>query len=230
MFALIIAALLPSLFLIGYVCFRDRKSPEPASQLLKAFFFGILSTAASLLISQPAALLGIYPQEPTTVMGHFAVAFFGAAIPEELAKLFMLWLVLRRNRYFDESFDGIVYAVCVGMGFAFAENIGYLAQAGEYWVNLGITRGLISVPGHYAFAVIMGFFYSCYHFGAHLRRNAILMIVAPVLAHGIFDWILMVSSATDYVLLSGVLTIVFFVFFIKMQKYAQRKLKRMVGR
>ena len=44
-------------------------------------------------------------------------AFLLAAIPEEVAKLFMLWLLLRKNPFFDEHFDGIVYAVCVGLGF-----------------------------------------------------------------------------------------------------------------
>jgi RsiW-degrading membrane proteinase PrsW (M82 family) len=35
-------------------------------------------------------------------------AFCMAAIPEEAAKLIMLLLVLRNNRYFDEELDGIV--------------------------------------------------------------------------------------------------------------------------
>lgn len=39
-----------------------------------------------------------------------ADAFLLAAIPEEFAKLFMLWLLLRKNPFFDERFDGIVYA------------------------------------------------------------------------------------------------------------------------
>lgn len=227
---LIIAAALPSLVLIGYVCFKDRLSPEPPKMLLKAFFFGILSTVVSLTMSVPASLFGLYPTEPVTVGGHIAVALFGAALPEELAKLFMLWLVLRRNKYFDESFDGIVYAVCVGMGFAFAENIGYLAQAGEYWVNLGITRGLISVPGHYAFAVAMGFYYSCYHFGGRRLLNGILMIALPVALHAIFDAILMVSSASEHVGISAILTLMFFVFFFIMQRYAQKRLKRLTGK
>lgn len=39
----------------------------------------------------------------------------------------MLWLLLRNNPYFDEHFDGIVYAVCIGMGFAAIENVLYLS-------------------------------------------------------------------------------------------------------
>ena len=63
------------------------------------------------------------------VYGSFAEAvgdaFFLAAIPEEVAKLFMLWLLLRKNPFFDEHFDGIVYAVCVGLGFAGFENCSF---------------------------------------------------------------------------------------------------------
>ena len=249
---LILASILPALILVGHVCIKDRQQPEPFKMLLKAFLFGMFSAAASLCISIPAASLGLYPSDPVTVGDHFAVAFFGAAVPEELAKLFMLWLALRHNPWFDESFDGIVYAVCVGMGFAFAENIGYLAQAGEYWMATGITRGLISVPGHYAFAVIMGYYYSKSHFAcpqtetedgvliddasamAEWRRNRwksiAMMIVLPILAHGTFDWILMVSGASEYEALSGILTVVFFVFFIWMQRFARRHLRSLIGK
>lgn len=54
------------------------------------------------------------------------LSFFGAAILEESAKLFMLWLLLRKNKYFGERVDGIVYAVCVSLGFAALENVMYL--------------------------------------------------------------------------------------------------------
>ena len=52
----------------------------------------------------------VYP----SIFDAFADAFLLAAIPEELAKLIMLWLLLRKNPHFDEKFDGIVYAVCIG--------------------------------------------------------------------------------------------------------------------
>ena len=47
-------------------------------------------------------------------------------IPEEIAKLFMLWLLLRKNSYFDEHLDGIVYAVCISLDFAGIENVSYM--------------------------------------------------------------------------------------------------------
>ena len=92
------------------------------------------------------------------VGGAIADAFINAAIPEEAAKLLMLWLVLRRNRHFDEYFDGVVYAVCVGMGFAGLENIFYLIDE-EDMMAVGIARGVFSIPAHFMFAVAMGYYY-----------------------------------------------------------------------
>ena len=226
MLSLVIAALLPSLVLIGYVCFKDRRSPEPAGWLLKAFVLGMLSADASLLISQPLQMLGAFSAEPVSVWDHFRVAFFGAGVPEEIAKLFMLWLVLRKNPHYDENFDGIVYAVCVGMGFAFVENIGYLMNAGEYWVHAGIARSLISVPGHYAFAVLMGFYYSYACFGniKYRKLYKFLTLAAPIAAHTAFDWILMVSDAVEYQAVSAVLTALFFVGFVKLQKIGSKRI------
>ena len=42
-----------------------------------------------------------------------------------------MWLVLRRNPHFDERMDGIVYAVCVGLGFAAVENVMYFDNEEE---------------------------------------------------------------------------------------------------
>lgn len=223
---LILAALLPSLILVGHIRFKDRKSPEPTKMLVKAFFFGMLSVVVSLFFSLPLQLYGAFPSEPVTVWDHFRVALLGAAVPEEAAKLLMLWLLLRRNPWFDEHVDGIVYAVCIGMGFAFVENIGYLASAGEYWVNAGIVRGLISVPGHYAFAVLMGFYYSYASFGTDGKRGLyrVLTFLAPVLAHMAFDWILMVSDSMEHQAVSSLLTLLFIIVFIRLQKAGRRRI------
>lgn len=224
-FTLILGALLPSLVLVAFICFKDRVSPEPTKYLIKAFIFGMISADASLLISTPLSMLGVFPETPVTVFDHFRVAFFGAGVPEELAKFFMLWLALRHNPAFDENFDGIVYAVCVGMGFAFVENIGYLASAGEYWVHLGIVRSIISVPGHYVFAVFMGYYYSLVHFNyGDTKLYKVLMLAVPILAHTMFDWILMVSNAVQYQITSSILTVAFLLLFFNLQKLGRKDL------
>ena len=123
---ILLTALLPVAILVFYIYRKDKNLPEPTGQLVKAFFYGVISAPSSFFISIPLGMIGLYLVEDTTVLGSVSSAFFGAAIPEESAKLFVLWLVLRKNPFFDEKMDGIVYAVCVSLGFAAFENILYL--------------------------------------------------------------------------------------------------------
>lgn len=197
---------LPALILVYYTYQQDKLQREPLKNLVKAFFFGWLSVFASFIISVPSMNLGLFPREIVSLADAFRMAFFGAAIPEETAKLFLLWLFLRKCRDFDERMDGIVYAVCVGMGFAAFENIEYLFSAGTDWVTVGIGRSLTAIPGHFAFAVIMGYYYSLNHFDKYRAPLAGLkMWLYPVLAHGLYDTVAMTAQVTPEI--SGVITI-----------------------
>lgn len=193
---IIIAAVLPALVLIYFIYRKDRYEKEPAAQLVKGFGFGALSAMASFCISIPFLLIGLYPEETTTFIGQLCTALFGAAVPEELAKFLFLWLLLRRNKHFNEHVDGIVYSVCIGMGFAAFENIGYLLGNLEQWVSVGAIRAIVSIPGHFFFAVSMGYFYSnaCFGNPANAKRNYSLAVLVPILLHAAFDACLMVSD------------------------------------
>ena len=111
-------AVLPALILLFYTYQQDKMQREPVKMIVKGFFWGCLSVFCSFFISVQSMHLGLFPDEIGSFWDAFRTAFFGAAIPEETAKLFCLWMFLRKNPYFDERMDGIVYAVCVGMGFA----------------------------------------------------------------------------------------------------------------
>ncbi len=205
MIHVIALAVLPALILIYYTYSQDKLQREPGKNLVKAFFYGWGSVFASFAISLPSMRLGLFPESITTLSDAFRTAFFGAAIPEETAKLFLLWLFLRKCRDFDERMDGIVYAVCVGMGFAAFENIEYLFAAGSGWVTTGIGRSLTAIPGHFAFAVIMGYYYSLNHFDKYRAPGAGLkMWLYPVLAHGLYDSIAMYAQVSPQ--LSGVIS------------------------
>ncbi|MBR3453856.1 MAG: PrsW family intramembrane metalloprotease [Bacteroidaceae bacterium] len=185
-------ALLPVLLLLLYIYRKDNASPEPPLQLAKAFFYGVVSIFVSLFFTSTLFSLPLFDfKESNTVFGQFAEAFFGAALPEESAKLLMLWLLLRKNKYYDEYFDGIVYATFVGLGFAAFENVMYVAQAGGDWISVGFSRALFSIPGHFSFAVAMGYFYSLVHFGQ--KTNSLMqacVLLVPVIAHWIYDGLL----------------------------------------
>ncbi len=228
---ILIAALLPVALLLIYIYKKDSAQPEPTSWLTKAFFYGILSAPLSMLISFPLCdILGIdsEAEQYASIFDAFMSAFCSAAIPEEVAKLIMLWLLLRKNPHFDEKFDGIVYAVCVGLGFAGFENILYLFE-GDDWITTGIVRALFAVPGHMLDGVLMGYFYSLYHFSSeHNAKAKYMILLAPIIAHGIYDGILFSLSIDE--MLAPILVIAFLWFFNKLRKKGQEKINELVGK
>ena len=226
---ILLTALLPIAVLLFYIYRKDKNFPEPIGQLLKAFFIGVLAVPLSLCISTPLESLGLYSMEPSTITGAIGTSFLGAAIPEEIAKFFMLWLFLRKNRYFDEKMDGIVYAVCVSLGFAALENIMYLFSNAETFLSVGISRAIFAVPGHFCFGILMGYYYSLAKFYPKTPlKNKALILVAPIIVHGLYDSILFITDVTPAI--SGILTIVFLVFCHKMWKYGSKSIKEHIER
>lgn len=219
----LIAALAPVAVLIYYIYRRDKYQKEPVKELLKAFGLGIMSVFASLIISAPLGSMGIYGNEPSTLWGALSTSFFGAAVPEEIAKFLMFWLLVRKNRFFDERMDGIVYASVVSLGFAAVENIMYLVSNYESWLAVGISRALFSVPAHFFFGVLMGYYYSLYRFcPSESKAYGWLILGAPIIAHGLFDTVLF--SVNVLPSLSLILMVLFLILCNNLRKRASRSI------
>ena len=108
MLVVLATALLP-VFILGWWIYRkDSMRPEPLPMLFKAFLFGVGSTLVTMILVTPLQLLGLVDNQMGSVTDAVSTALFAAAIPEETAKLIMLWLFLRNNKYYDECLDGIV--------------------------------------------------------------------------------------------------------------------------
>ncbi|MBQ5776376.1 MAG: PrsW family intramembrane metalloprotease [Bacteroidaceae bacterium] len=201
----VLLAIVPAVLLIFFIVGKDKKQPEPPGQLVKAFFYGVLSVFVTFAFHKVIDLF-IYVGD-ATVGDMINRAFWEAAIPEEMSKLLMLWLLLRKNKYFDEHFDGIVYAVMIGLGFATVENLLYMADNYDRWAWVGTVRALLSVPGHYVFAVLMGYYYSLAQFSPRKRVFYwIMALFVPILLHGLYDALLMVVEVVPMFL--GLLSIV----------------------
>ena len=223
---LLVASLLPAIFLLYYICRQDPQ-PEPTNWLMKAALYGV-AICIPVAVVEVAIQQAFFGGMSTTLAGTTLQAFFVAALPEESAKLLALWLLLRRNPYFDEHFDGIVYAVCVGLGFAALENVSYVFQGGDNWLMIALTRALLAVPGHYAFAVLMGYYYSVYHFVDRSPKTAACALLVPVIAHGIYDALALSGSVNPYV--GGLSFFVLIYFCVKMHKYARTKIVAQIER
>jgi len=224
-YIIIAAALAPIVLLFLYIYFEDKNQREPIPQLLKGLLFGALSAPIAVLLEEGLLAIGVTAttEETTSVWQATINAFAGAALPEECSKFLMLWLLLRRNKYFDERFDGIVYAACVGLGFAGTENLLYLFANIDGWQTVAISRAMIAVPAHFFFAVAMGYYFSIYYFD-HKPFYMVLLLLIPIILHGIYDGLLMVSISVPA--LAPILTMLFYVFCWKLYKYAKRRMRR----
>ncbi len=219
-------AILPVIALMIYVYKKDKYEKEPIGMLIKAFLLGILSIPIALAID--GFFAGVLPG--VTV---FFQAFFQAGIPEEFAKWILFMLFIWKNKNFNEFFDGIVYACFIGLGFACIENIMYVFGSETYSsaISTGVMRALLSVPGHFLFAVIMGYYLGLAKFKKNERSKFLTFsILFPIIAHGLFDYLLMLSSALSEINMEwlGVLLYVLFLYLdIKLWKVCLRHIRKL---
>ena len=203
---------LPVFLLMLFIYFQDKYQKEPIKTLVKAFFSGMLAIAFTMVIVFFIDLtFGNIPILSNTV---FYAAFLTAGIPEELCKFLIFMIFIWRDKNFDEYFDGIVYACFIGLGFACLENIMYVfgASIQSIWVGFATSfiRALLSVPGHFLFGVILGYFLSMAKFRPEKKGKYIWTgLLLAMLAHGLFDWLLMITEH-----LSTGLTVLVYTFFI----------------
>lgn len=230
-----ISAVLPVLILLYFVYKKDQYHPEPTGKLLWTFFVGCISVVPASIME---LILGMFTPSGSVASGLFT-GYVVAGLSEELCKLLLLLWVIWKSPYFDEYFDGIVYAVFLSLGFACVENVVYVLSS-EDAMAIALTRGLLAVPAHFLFAVIMGYHLALAKFDLSNRRNHLFhALLYPVLLHGTYDALLMVSDnlskgssneATVGMAVSGVLMIVFLVFDILMWRWGMKRIKRMQER
>ena len=200
---LLAIAVLPVIFLMIYIYRQDKYEKEPIGLLALAFFGGMLVVPLDFRVIY--IIEKIIPPSDTVAY----VAFLQAGVPEELSKFLILMLIIWWNKNFNEYMDGIVYATFLGLGFAMVENIGYVFDGEVGGFGTAFMRALLSVPGHFLFAVIMGYFISLAKFNPSKKvLYLFLSFGMAALAHGLFDWLLMVSSTIN-AYASGLILIAF---------------------
>lgn len=219
---LLALSVLPVVLLMVFIYRQDKYQKEPIKSLAKAFIGGVLAIPLDLL------LVGFINRAwmSDTV---FYNAFWEAGIPEELSKFLIFMVFIWRDKNFDEYMDGIVYASFIGLGFACVENIMYVFSASteslQSGLGTGVVRALLSVPGHFLFGVIMGYFLALAKFNKEKRLvNLMSGLLLAMLAHGLFDWMLMISSILP--LVGGIIYIVFLWADIKLWKLGLKYIRK----
>lgn len=192
---LLALALAPGVAIGVYIYLKDKHEREPIGLLMRSFFFGILSIFVTLIISAIInQFVTINEQDVSEQAVH---AFLIVALVEEFSKFIFIRGILYNNKNFNEPFDGIVYAVMVGMGFATFENILYVFQGG---IGTAIMRMLTAVPAHATFAVLMGYYLGKAKFEHKKSYYAFHALGIATLFHGAYDYCLFISFVPGIVL------------------------------
>ena len=218
---LLAAAVLPGLFLAYKINKLDSIEKEPFGLLVECFFLGALSIIPALILERVGIpILGsILPWYSLSY--QIVLNFIVIACSEELSKYIFLKRATWHHPEFNYRFDGVVYAVCVGVGFAVFENINYVMSYGLF---TAIIRAITAVPAHTIFAIFMGHYYGIakQYFeendlakAAHFRKMA---CIVPILLHGFYDF----AASSN----SGVMTGVFWIFLICLYVISIKRIKK----
>ena len=184
-------AIAPGVAISAYIIFKDEYNREPRKHLIISFLLGALSIIPAMLLELPITFTEQHLFFQST-LGNGLKAYLMVALPEEACKYFMLKKYAYRQPEYDEPFDGIVYAVMVGMGFATVENIMYVYQ---YGVATGVVRMFLAVPAHATFAIIMGYFMGKAKFSQ--KKETYLLLAGlfwAVVFHGSYDFFLFLKD------------------------------------
>lgn len=232
------AAILPAALLLLLVYKRDKNGKEPKNLLWRLIFAGgiiIIPIYICEVIGQIIVEFGNAIVTNQTELGFVANMFvyFGVvALAEEGFKMIALATQTWKNPNFNFKYDGIVYAVFVGMGFAIFENIKYVL---EYGMVTGLLRALTAIPGHCAFAIIMGTFYgsSKYFQSVKNKKMQVLCmlyaIIIPIVGHGLYDFSLTISNNVLSVVVSIFYMIILDIFSLVLLLYQSKHDQFIIG-
>lgn len=209
----ILAAVLPAIFWLVYIYKKDKLEKEPVPLLLKLILGGILSTVVAFILEM--ASTSIDEVIFTVFRNNFIIAITLSAmiigIIEEISKYIFLKKIAWNNHDFNYTFDGLVYAIFVSLGFALAENILYVFN---YGLSVAFSRAILTIPAHMAFGAFMGADFGIAKIYDAMGEEGISKsyrrrgVIIAILLHGIYDALAMSSSSVLYMTLFFVFVVV----------------------
>ncbi|MEZ4856207.1 MAG: PrsW family glutamic-type intramembrane protease [Gelidibacter sp.] len=187
---LLFYAIAPVCVIILFIYIKDKYEKEPKRLLLYNFLLGaIVSIIITTLLYAVFDYILPLPNH-FSVVQQFIKAFFVVGIIEEFSKYIIVRFYAQPNKAFNEPFDGIVYTVMVGMGFAATENIMYVFQGGA---NTALIRAFTAIPAHATFAILMGYFIGKAKFSTNKRQLNLTGLLLAIVFHGAYDFFLFID-------------------------------------
>ena len=232
------AAVVPLGIVIPTFLWLDRFESEPNRLLVGAFLWGALVAAVVSAVLNSTAIALIEAMSTADADAALTTtAVLVAPFVEEAAKgvfILIVWWFLRHE--FDGITDGMVYAGICAAGFAFTENIQYLAVAwtdggSELLTGTFIARCILSPFAHPMFTVLTGIGIGV----AATSRSWMPRLLAPVagfllavLSHGLWN-LAAVSGGQGMVAVYLFVQVPIFFAFLAFVGWVRRQEGRLIG-
>lgn len=181
----LIFSLVPTLLLVAFVLYTDRKSREPVKNVVLCLLSGILTISVA----------GYFENLVMPYFSNNTILTFIWAFIEELSKIAIFFLFIFDNKHYDDIYDGIVYMMLIALSFAGLENIMYAFSESTIndSISLALMRDFTTVPLHVICGIVIGYFMSLGSFSKSKDKKIInfsLAIVVPSLIHGSFNFLM----------------------------------------
>ena len=162
--AFVIAFAFPGLIWVSYIYSRTITSPEPQRLVLIALAWGMFSTLPASLLNDLGSRMVEVNQDALLGNGDFGtpeliLVSIIAPLVEELLKPIGLLFLMKRLK---TPYEGVLYGVACGMGFAIIENMLYelfilIWYGPDAWTLNAFVRGIGSTVLHAVGPAAIGF-------------------------------------------------------------------------
>ena len=193
--AFIVAFSFPGLIWVSYIYSRTINSPEPQRLILIALAWGMFCTLPASLINDTGARLIEVDQNALLGKGGFGrpeliLVSVIAPVVEELLKPIGLLFVMNRLK---TPYEGVLYGVACGMGFAMIENLLYelfvfMWYGSEAWTVNAFVRGIGSTVLHAVGPASIGYAIAyCNQMEKSMRYYITVSYLFGVVIHGLWN-------------------------------------------
>ncbi len=191
-FLVFLFALVPAILLVVFVLYTDRKSKEPAKNIILCLLSGFLTIALAQYLENL-----VMPYFSNSVVLTYVWAFL-----EEVSKTAIFFLFVFDNKYYDDIYDGLVYMALIALSFAGLENIMYAFSESTVAssISLALMRDFTTIPLHVICGIIIGYFLSLSYFSKTKKKkyvNIVLALLISSLIHGTFNNLMTLLSTIN---------------------------------
>jgi RsiW-degrading membrane proteinase PrsW (M82 family) len=181
----LVLAVLPVPLYLALLLWIDRYEPEPLRMIVLTFAWGASIAAFVAIVLNTVGEAVVSENLGSDVAEIYGYSISAPIVEEAIKGLVLFGLFWFFRREFNGVIDGIVYAGCVGLGFAMTENVLYYGRGAVESGVVGavgtfVVRGLMSPFAHPVFTAMTGIGLGV----AATTGSRTLRVVAPLVGLG----------------------------------------------